>query len=302
MVDRDTYETERVTVELVVPTPADLPDLLDTLASWQREDAPVQLHPGDVGWHQRDGADATAAALRVWRRAGEVVAIGLGDGAAIVRMTVAPPVWDDDDVARAIAADLGDPDAGVLAEGGAAEVPDGTRLAQVLDGAGWPRGEAWQPLRCDLDDPVTATPALTVEVVRAPDQVAACTAVHRSAWGKNRFTDDRWREMAAGHAFERARCLLARDAAGDAVATLTVWGAGPGRPALLEPLGVHADHRRRGYGEAICRAAAAHARELGASSLWVCTPSALTSAVATYRAAGFAPQPERLDHARPDAA
>jgi GNAT superfamily N-acetyltransferase len=128
--------------------------------------------------------------------------------------------------------------------------------------------------------------------------VSECTAVHRSAWGSERFTDEKWRTMAAGSPFADARCLLARDDQGVAVATVTVWSAGPGRPALLEPLGVHADHRRRGYGAAICLAAAAHLQELASSSLLVCTPSSLRSAVDTYAAAGFERLPERLDRSR----
>ena len=72
----------------------------------------------------------------------------------------------------------------------------------------------------------------------------------------------------------------------------------PGRPGLLEPMGVHAEHRGRGYGRAICLAAAAALRDLGASSALVCTPSANTSAVATYRAAGYEAEPERLDRVR----
>lgn len=92
--------------------------------------------------------------------------------------------------------------------------------------------------------------------------------------------------------------MIARNDRGIALATVTAWSAGPGRPGLLEPLGVHADHRRRGYGTAICLAAAAHLREIGSSSVLVCTPSSLQSAVTTYEAAGFQRLPERLDRSR----
>jgi ribosomal protein S18 acetylase RimI-like enzyme len=63
-------------------------------------------------------------------------------------------------------------------------------------------------------------------------------------------------------------------------------------------MGVHADHRGRGYGAAICVAAAAELQKLGSSSALVCTPSARTAAVATYKAAGLEPLPERLDRSR----
>ena len=72
-----------------------------------------------------------------------------------------------------------------------------------------------------------------------------------------------------------------------AVAVATVWSAGEGRPGLLEPLGVHRDHRGHGHGTAISLAAAAALREMGASSATVCTPSSNVGGVATYAAAGF---------------
>ena len=133
---------------------------------------------------------------------------------------------------------------------------------------------------------------MRTEVVASAEQVSECTAVHRAAWGSARFTDELWYRMAAGPQFADARCLLARDQEGTAVATVTVWAAGPGRPALVEPLGVHPDFRRRGHGAAICLAAAAALRELGSSSVLVCTPSSLRSAVATVRV-GRLPPPAR---------
>jgi ribosomal protein S18 acetylase RimI-like enzyme len=81
------------------------------------------------------------------------------------------------------------------------------------------------------------------------------------------------------------------------VAAATVWSAGAGKPGLLEPLGVHREHRGHGYGRAITLAAAAALQELGSSSAIVCTPSANVGGVATYRSAGFRALPEVRDHA-----
>lgn len=76
---------------------------------------------------------------------------------------------------------------------------------------------------------------------------------------------------------------------------MTVWSAARGRPGLLEPMGVHEEHRHRGYGRAITLAAAAALRDMGSSSALVCTPSSRTGAVATYRSAGFLRRPETHD-------
>lgn len=64
---------------------------------------------------------------------------------------------------------------------------------------------------------------------------------------------------------------------------------------MLEPLGVHRDHRRHGYGKAITVAAAAALRDLGSSTAIVCTESSNAGAVATYASAGFQQLPEVPD-------
>jgi len=98
--------------------------------------------------------------------------------------------------------------------------------------------------------------------------------------------------MAGGVPYADARCLVAYDGRGDAVAAATVWSAGPGRPGLVEPLGVHREHRPLGHGTAIAVAAAAALRGRGSSSAIVCTPSRNAGAIATYEAAGFRRLPE----------
>jgi ribosomal protein S18 acetylase RimI-like enzyme len=107
---------------------------------------------------------------------------------------------------------------------------------------------------------------------------------------------DGWEHaMAAGAAYVDARCLIGRNAQGEAVAGVTVWSAGPGKPGLIEPMGVHRAHRGHGYGQAITVAAARALRELGSSSAVVCTPAFNVGAVATYQSAGFEPLPETRD-------
>ncbi len=229
-----------------------------------------------------------------------MVAIGYLDGPDVLRLTVSPEMWASEELAGRVVADVSDPQGAVLPAGAVAvEVPEGTRIKQLLSAGAWTDGEPWTPLRLDLGSPV-AEPELQVEVVASAGQVAECTAVHRSAWGNQRFTDERWQTMAAGPPFREARCLLARNAHGVPVATLTAWSAGPGKPGLIEPLGVHADHRRHGYGTMICVAAGVHLRAMGSTSVLVCTPSSLHSAIATYEAAGYERLSQRLDLRRED--
>jgi predicted N-acetyltransferase YhbS len=263
-----------------------LEPVVDALRDWQVEGAPLQLHPGDLGWMCRFGLAAAAAAVRAWERDGQVLAVGLLDEPTVLRLALAPDALHDEELAQQLVEDLRAPERGVLAEPeGSLEAPAGARVRDLLVEAGWAADQPWTSLRRALADPVEE-PGLRVEVV-GPGRVQVRTAVQRAAFDSSTFTDERWQAMASGPAYAEARCLVAHDQHGDAVAAVTVWSAGPGRPGLIEPLGVHRDHRGRGHGRSVTLAAAAALREMGSSSAVVCTPSANVAAVAAYASAGF---------------
>ncbi|MFD7508622.1 GNAT family N-acetyltransferase [Streptomyces sp. NPDC059853] len=286
-----------MTIAAHTPGVDELPGVLAVLRQWQDDAAPPQLHPGDLGWFWRFGARATARAVRTWQRDGRILALGLLDGPRLFRLTLAPDTHRDAELARRLADDLATPEHGVLGAGPASvEAPESTLVHGALAARGWRRDEPWTPLRRDLAGPVP-DPGVRIEVA-GPERAGERAAVQRAAFEVSSFTEARWRTMAAGPAYSDGRCLVAYDGGGTAVAAVTVWSAGPGRPGLLEPLGVHRDHRGRGHGRAITLAAAAALRALGASSAFVCTPAANTAAVATYTAAGFRPLPAMRDSRR----
>src|SRR5690606_33862725 len=200
----------------------------------------------------------------------------------------------DEALARRLTEDMGEPERGVLPAGKAdVEAPRGALLHELLPERGWSHEEPWTPLRRDLTEPVE-DPGVRIEVT-GPERAHVRTAVQRAAFGGSTFTDERWHAMAAGPAYADARCLVAYDDQGAAVAAATVWSAGRGRPGLLEPVGADPAHRGRGHGKAVIVAAAAALRDLGSSSAIVCTPSSNTVAIAAYRSAGFQPRPEIRD-------
>ncbi|GAA2567369.1 hypothetical protein GCM10010398_66320 [Streptomyces fimbriatus] len=286
-----------VAITLGEPGADGLSEAVGVLREWQDDGAPTQLHPGDLGWFWRFGAEATAAAVRTWSRDGRILAVGLLDGPGLLRLTVAPDAQRDEELAQRLAEDVTAPERGVLPEGKVSiEAPTGALLQDLLSEDGWDSDEPWTPLRRDLAEPVE-DPGVRIEVI-GPERAHVRTAVQRAAFDGSRFTDERWHAMAAGPPYADARCLVAYDDRGDAVAAATVWSAGPGRPGLLEPMGVHREHRRHGYGRAITVAAAAALRELGSSSAVVCTPSSNAGAVATYESAGFRQRPEVRDRYR----
>ena len=274
-----------------------LSEAVGVLREWQHDEAPMQLHPGDLGWFWRFGAEATAAAVRTWSRDGRILAVGLLDEPELLRLTIAPEARRDEELARQLVEDVTEPERGVLtAEKVYVEAPRGVLVQDLLLEHGWSAGESWTPLHRDLTEPVK-DPGVRIEVV-GPEQVPVWTVVLRASFDRSTFTDERWHAMAAGPPYVDARCLVAYDDRGNAVAAVTVWSAGPGKPGLIEPMGVHRDHRGHGHGKAITVAAAAALQELGSSSVIVCTPSANVAAVATYKSAGLQQLPERRDLCR----
>lgn len=284
-------------IELGKPGVDGLSEAVGVLREWQYDGTPMQLHPGDLGWFWRSGAEASAAAVRTWSRDGQILAVGLLDGPGLLRLTVAPDAHRDAELAQQLVEDVTEPERGVLRAGKAnIEAPMGALIQDLLSEDGWNADEPWTPLRRDLTEPVE-DPRVRIEVV-GPEKAHVFAAVHRAAFNGSRFTDEGWHAMAAGSPYVDARSLIAYNHRGNAVATVTVWSAGPGRPGLLEPMGVHPEHRGHGYGKAITVAAAVALQELGSSSAIVCTPSSNVGAVATYRSAGFQQRPEVRDKYR----
>lgn len=281
-------------IELAAPGVDGLGDVVRVLGQWQYDAGPVQLHPGDLGWFWRFGAQRTAQATRTWSRAGEVLAVGLLDGAQLLRIAFAPEALRDEELAQRVVEDVSAPERGVLPVGTAyVEAPTGALLPSLLTEAGWQSGEAWTPLRRDLGAPVP-DPGVRVDVI-GPEQAQEWAAVLRASFDGSTFTDERWHALAAGAPYVDARCLVVRSERGEAVAAVAVWSAGEGRLGLIEPMGVHRAHRGHGYGRAITVAAARALQEMGSSSVVVCTPSANVGAVATYQSAGLRQLPERRD-------
>lgn len=287
----------------VLSTPGiqDLDNVVTALRTWQCDSGPLHLAPGDLGWYSTRGAAATAAAIRIWSRGERILAVGLLDGPQLLRMAVDPHLRFDDELARQVVADVKDHRHGVLDAGSAnIEARGAERLAQLLLDSGWQEGELWTPFHLDLAEPpgdVTAR----VEVM-GPDQAEVWLSVHWSAFTGTPLTEedrhffvDRLRTMAAGPFYASARSLTAFDEHDNAVAVATVWSAGPGRPGLLEPMGVHRDHRGQGYGIAITVAAAAALRDMGSSSAIVCAENSNVGAVSTYAAAGFTARQQVAD-------
>ncbi|MCW2766131.1 MAG: hypothetical protein JWO11_2090 [Nocardioides sp.] len=243
-----------VTIVLSRPGVDGLGEAAGALREWQHDGAPMQLHPGDLGWFWRFGADATPAAVRTWSRDGQILAAGLLDEPTLLRLSIAPDAHQDEDLAHRVVEDVTEPKRAVLTgRRVGVEAPEGGLVQDLLIEDGWKADEPRTPLCRDLTDPVE-DPGVRIEVI-GPPQARVRAAVQREAFERSTFTNERWDTMAAGLPYADARCLVAYEDQGNAVAAVTVWSAGPGKPGLIEPMGVHqtsrswlrhGNHRRRG--------------------------------------------------------
>lgn len=288
-------------ITLRTPGTDELGTVLTALASWQEDGAPFQVHPGDVGWFWRFGAEATAAALRTWSDGDRVLAVGLLDGADLLRVAIAPDLLHDRRLAERVVADVDEPGTAVLPSGPVAlELAADAVAHELLDEVGWERADPWAVLRHDLS--VVPEPALRVEQVDA-ELAPAWARVHCAAFGGSPEDEDavleRWTTMAGGPAFAQARCLLGYDTDDIPVSAVTVWSAGPGRYGIIEPMGTHPDHRGRGHGRSMNHAAAASLKDLACSAAFVCTPASNVGGVAGYVSAGYQELYQRWDRHRP---
>lgn len=280
-----------------------LPEVIDAVSSWQ-DGQSGQVHPGDLGWNSAFSAPSLADDLRLWRRDGRLVAIGMVDSdSAMIRMSIDPQVDEDEGIAAQVLDDLSDADRGVLpADRGSVEARSGTAFRTLLADRGWLPGEPWTPLRRELAKPVEdcGLPIVTLDASTTDERlIRDRVSVQRASFAASTFTIERWHAMAASPAYRNACCLVAYDADEHAVAAATVWSAGQGKAGHIEPLGAHHEYRGHGYGRAITLAAASQLAAMGASSVLVCTPASNVGAVAAYQSAGFERLPDVADFERP---
>ena len=261
-------------------------EIIDALRAWELPGrCGWPLHAGDVGWHLRFEDEKVGGTLLAVRGAsGALAAVGLLDGPTVLRLATDPALVDDAAVARVLA----DAAAERLGPGEAyADGPPQVRWRAELAARGWDADPApwvhlWRPVTPSDDAAVRAVAAVVTE-----QDVEDRVAVQRAAFEGSTFTVERWRLMSQSAAYDGGLDLVARADDGTPVAAATAWTAGPGRCALVEPMGTHRDHTGRGHGRRLLAGVAVAAARAGASGVAVYTPGSNTAALAAYRSAGF---------------
>jgi predicted N-acetyltransferase YhbS len=172
---------------------------------------------------------------------------------------------DDDEVARGIVAERG-------------YVPDGRAFHHWLRKLPAGGGPAIPQ--------VTLPAGYRSAATRWPDDLEARVEVHRSAFAPSRMTVEKYRAMhdRAHYAPERDRVIVAPD--GTFAAFANAWWDPVARVGELEPVGVHADHRRLGLGRAVCFDAFRALEALGAEECLIFSSVTNEGSEALYASLG----------------
>jgi len=177
-----------------------------------------------------------------------------------------------------------------------------TARSQLLTELGWTRTDAppyvlnRAPL-VDLPDP-TLPDGYRIRAARGPDEAAALAEIHVAAFGATWRPELYRRYMTApGYAAEREFVVVASD---DTFAAFTVtWHDALNRTGLLEPVGTHPDHRRRGLGKALVLHAMHQMKAAGMTHATVANAGTNEASRALYQACGFTPWHVIDDYVKP---
>ena len=134
-------------------------------------------------------------------------------------------------------------------------------------------------------------PRVTVRHCRGPADAALRAQIHRAAFGSSTapLPTVGFRRTMSDSSYRRELDWVALLADDDPVAACTTWVDVASRTAVVEPVGTHPDHRRRGLAQAVVLASLASAADLGATRARVCGRADADdrAALATYESVGF---------------
>lgn len=169
---------------------------------------------------------------------------------------------------------------------------------------GWPETDALADLgfaasghamtqyhqRLDRDLPGPALPAgYTLRTVAGPSEIPARVEVHRSAFAPSKMTVEKYSILVGlwPYAYDLDAVVEAPD--GSFAAFTMCWLDREAGVGYFEPVGVHADHRRRGLGKAVNTFGLRLLQAAGARDALVYSDASNAASEALYRSVGFRP-------------
>ena len=262
----------------------DVAPLIEAMSAWDVQGTYVSgLSAGDVGWQLRNPDELVDGSIHGWWDGEELLAAALLEEGWSARPRLAPFRARSREVAEAVRLEV----EAMTGEQVWCDADHGTAMRHVLLQAGWQTDpEPWVCLHRDVAGDPAYEPPAGVTVLRGHEDVEGRVDAQRHGFEKSTFDVASWHRMAAGPGF-RPELDLVLHVDGVACAVATAWLSPQGGTSVLEPVAVHRDHRGRGLGRAVVRAAADACRRAGATGVSVCTPASNTVGVAAYLSAGF---------------
>jgi ribosomal protein S18 acetylase RimI-like enzyme len=133
------------------------------------------------------------------------------------------------------------------------------------------------------------TPAqgYTVRSTSGAADIIQRVEVHRSAFHPSKLTEARYTRVMAAPTYRPELDIVAVAPDGSFAAFVLCWYDEESRVGLLEPVGAHAEHRRRGLAYAVCDEALRRLRDLGAERASVLSDGDNDASLNLYRSLGF---------------
>ena len=178
-----------------------------------------------------------------------------------------------------------------------------TARSRLLGELGWMREDAppYVLNRASLDDlPSPVLPdGYSIRSAPGPEEAAALVGIHVAAFAKATWTPETYRRYmtAPGYAAEREYVVVAPD--GSFAAFTVTWHDAVNRTGLLEPVGTHPDHRRRGLGKAVVVHAMHRMKAAGMTYATVANTGTNEASRELYRSCGFTPWHLIDDYVKP---
>ncbi len=253
---------------------------------WRESGPPVSPHVGDLPWarFQHVGRE-NEWPTRLWEEDGEVVGWAWLRLPNALELLVAPGRTDL--VPELIA--WGEERAGTAVR---LDALLGTELAIALARLGLEQDDGepmyWHSMPLERLPEVRVAEGYRARHVRLPDDLARRVAVHRAAFGvdrPSRVTEESYAAVAEAWPYRDDLDWVVEAPDRSFAAFCLVWLDEENGVGLLEPVGTHPDHWRRGLATAACASALHALRDAGASSAIVLAVS--DEARALYTSLGF---------------
>jgi mycothiol synthase len=139
----------------------------------------------------------------------------------------------------------------------------------------------------DADGPSSLPDGYSIRPVAGVADLPQRVAVQRSAFHPSKMTDERYARVMAAPTYRPELDIVAVAPDGTFAAFVLCWYDEESRVGLLEPVGTHADHRRRGLASAVCKEALRRLRALGAERASVLSNGDNDASMSLYRSLGF---------------